>query len=185
MPKKVFNPDDFVVSESGNWNVASKFADFKIFKPLYFLDEYTNIAETGYTDFFEELAGVDSATPITIKRFRALQWLLSGLLLIIDNSYFAIKYEKDKNKFENYYKILEEMQKISKTLLIVKNNQKTKSQQYILKEEQFTVLFKQIMKIKREVNTILNKSHLIFTDKEDFDPIKFKEEIKRRMINKG
>ena len=42
-----------------------------------------------------------------------------------------------------------------------------------------------VSEIKADINLPLNKNHLIFVDKEEFDPAMFKKKLKDRIINKG
>ena len=51
--------------------------------------------------------------------------------------------------------------------------------------ELFEKVLKQILEIKSNINEPLNKNHLIFTDREEFDPSAFKKSLKDRMVNRG
>ena len=42
-----------------------------------------------------------------------------------------------------------------------------------------------IVEIKSLINIPLNNNHLIFTDKEEFDPHAYKNEMKKRMTERG
>ena len=61
--------DEAFVSETGNWNVASDYAKYKIMKPLLLADDYEIIATFGYSDLLEDLAGNYDLDYLKIKGF--------------------------------------------------------------------------------------------------------------------
>lgn len=182
MLKRNFELDDFNVSETGNWNVASNYADLKIMKPLMYADIYAEIAYFGTTDLFEELQ-LNTPNYDTLK-FKGFERLIRVLLTLIGNSYFAIKHNTDKELLTKFKTDLEHIESIKGKLIEIKTDFINKTQELSLTPDYYKVLGI-VLKIKDEINTPLNKSHLIFTDKEEFDPKAFKNAIKERMVNKG
>ncbi|KKL77847.1 hypothetical protein LCGC14_2030750, partial [marine sediment metagenome] len=52
-------------------------------------------------------------------------------------------------------------------------------------KEIYEKVLERVLEIKALINEPLNKNHLIFTDKKEFDPRAFKEGIKKRIIGQG
>jgi hypothetical protein len=171
------------ISETGNWNVAFEFVRFKIMKPLYNCDDYSRIATLGYTSLPEEL--INNNFSIDELKIKGFKWLLNELLLLIDNSLFAVKKPADREALEKYYIRLKEIKEITPSLYKnVRSEVKGTSEIKII-EEKYSNILDRVIEIKKLINIPLNKSHLIFTDREEFDPIAFKNKIKERMINEG
>ncbi len=183
MPQKDKNSGDYVISESGNWNVAAQFSKSKIMDPLDRCDVYENLARYGYSSMMEQLENYN--IPDNETRFIGLQRLIDELLRIYDNSSFAMK---KSGTGEQLKKLADDLERIKKILplcrTIIKNNV-NKTSRVKLDDEKFKTILAVASTIKRKILTPLNKNHLIFTDKEEFDPIAFKNRKKDRMINKG
>ena len=180
MPKKELS-DDFMISDYGNWNVASDYARLKIMKHLYFADEYETIATFGYTDFETELNAMESPDYLKIKGFTRL---IQSLCLIISNSKFAIK-GTSKTEIENYYKELIRYSKTMELFYTFKFNQVTKTRELKIIKEKYTKALERVIEIKSLINEPLNKYDLIFTHKEELDPKKLKDAIKKGLIEVG
>ncbi len=168
------------VSDYGNWNVASDYSRLKIMKQLYLADEYETIATFGFSDFFDELS---IAVDTDILKIRGFKRLIKSLMMVIDNSIFAIK----KNEKETLKKLRAELTRywnILPTLFKYKVNQKSRSRKLELNEE-YQKALERVIEIKAEINEPLNRYDLIFTHKEDFDPQKAKELIKKRLTEIG
>ena len=183
MPKK--EGDEYIISETGNWNVADQYTKNKIMRPLNLCDYYEDIANFGYESIAEELINYD-APPNDLIRIKALKRLISTLIRIVQNSKFALKKEGTKQEALKYKAQLEKLEKVIPKIIRLKVNQIKKTKSFIIKDH---TLFQQILDsvsiIKSKINEPLNKNHLIFTDKEEFDPKKFKENLKARMIGEG
>lgn len=179
MPKK--NLDEFVISDTGNWNVADKYSLFKIMKPLYYADLYADIAFFGSSDLFEEL----TITNINVDelKIKAFQRLIRTLLTLINNSIFACKREKDT--LEKLKVDLLNIEKILPNLYKTNFNAILKIKQLVIIPKYYNAALEAVLNIKSAINEPLNKNHLIFTDKEEFDPHAFKESIRSSIINKG
>ena len=179
MPKKDY--DDYMISETGNWNVADQYTKHKIMKPLNLCDYYEDIANFGYESIIDEIINYNSI-PNDIIKIKALYRLIKQLIRVIDNTKFALKKKGTKEEVLKYKKTL-------KTLIenfpriIIKSNQSGNLR--IRDYELFQNILDQVSEIKSKINEPLNANHLIFTDTEEFDPIAFKDRKKRRMEIEG
>ncbi len=183
MPKK--DGQDYVISETGNWNVADQYAKSKIMRPLNLCDYYEDIAVFGYESIAEELMEFQ-APPNDIIRIKAIKRLVRELIRLIENTKFALKVPGTKKKILKYKDSLDKIYKYLPNLTSVKRNNVQKTVTYAIKDPViFDEFLTQISLIKSKINEPLNKNHLIFTDKEEFDPKAFKESLKRRMIENG
>ena len=179
MPKKdAF--EDKIMSEYGNWNVASDYARLKIMKQLYLADEYEIIATFGFSELIDELTTTFSVDVLKIRGFKRL---IKSLLMVIDNSKFAIK-GSHKKIIEELRKELQRYWKIIPTLFNYKRNEKTKTKELRLVEKEYNKSIERVIEIKSEINEPLNRYDLIFTHKEEFDPkaakAKIMEDLKKR-----
>ncbi|GAG24821.1 unnamed protein product, partial [marine sediment metagenome] len=104
MPKSNFF-DESSISETGNWNVAADYSRLKIMKQLYLADEYEIISTFGFSDFLDEL---NAEVEIDILKIRGFKRLIKSLIMIINNSIFAIKKRAERpiNSFEKRIKPL-------------------------------------------------------------------------------
>lgn len=174
--------DDSFMSETGNWNVASDYAKLKIMKPLWLADEYELISIFGTSDFIDELELNISPDALKIKGF---QRLVTCLIMLIDNSIFAVKKDRGRPELEELKKELKKIDKIIPQLYFNRTNQIKKTKEVILKRDIYDVILNRVREIKAEINQPLNQNHLIFVDRKEFDPVDFKNMIKDRMINRG
>lgn len=180
MPKKDID-DSFILSEHGNWNVASDYSRLKIMKQLYLADEYETIATFGFIDILEE-----SNTDVNkdVLRLRGMKRLIKTLIMLIDNTIFAVK-SKEKEKLDGLRKELLRFWKVVPSLHEYKVNQKEKTRELKLKDNLFNDALERIIEIKSEINEPLNKYDLIFTHKEDFDIKKYKDQIMQGAVDRG
>jgi len=183
MAKKEYQ--DYMVSESGNWNVADTYVKKKIMKPLDRCDYYEDIAYFGYESIAEELVNYQ-APPNAVIQIKATIRLIKELIKLINNSKFALKVGKTRQEALKYKAQLKSILPIIYPLLKVTHNKIKHTSNYKINN---LLLFKdtleKISEIKSKINEPLNKNHLIFTDKEEFDPKKFKDNLKRRIKNQG
>lgn len=170
------------VSETGNWNVASDYSRLKIMKPLYMADDYETIATFGSSTLFEELEINYKTDILKIKAFRRL---LHTLIMLINNSKFAIKNDKDKKKLLAHRKNLERIEKIVPTLFKIKRNKINKTSDAFIDYDKYNAMLDIVVDIKAEINEYLNKHDLLFTDKEEYDPKKAKEEYFESLTKRG
>ncbi len=183
MPKR--DEDSYTISETGNWNVADQYTKNKIMKPLNLCDYYEDIATFGYELIIDELINYNMP-PNDIIRIKALRRLIKELIRVIDNSKFALKKAGTKEEILKYKKNLKDIMLIIPKVIRTSHNeiQGTKSIR-IKNYSLFDEIIEKVSNIKSKINEPLNKNHLIFVDKEEFDPKAFKENMKHRMIHKG
>ncbi len=183
MPKR--DGDDSIISELGNWNVADQYTKGKIMKPLNRCDYYEDIASFGYESIIDELINYD-AIPNDIIRYNGLKRLVRELIRLIDNAKFALKKAGTKQTALSYKNKLEKIQRNLYKLVKVQTNQIKKTKTLRIRNlVVFELYLSQVSKIKSKINEPLNANHLIFVDKEEFDPRKFKKNLKYRMVNEG
>lgn len=181
-PKK--DMDDYVISELGNWNVAARFSHVKIMIPMEKCEYYEDMAKFGYETVFDELLNYE-AIPDEIVKIVGLQRLNEELIKLASNAKFAMKKSGTKQTLEEYQKKLKVISTFIPSTYQTKFSQihKTKSTHII--PSRFEFIRNKILGIKEDMNDPLNKNHLIFTDKEEFNPHAFKERLKHRIVNKG
>lgn len=176
--------NESTISETGNWNVADTFAHKKIMDPLNNCDFYERIAIYGYDSLPEELMFLN--VPIDELRVKGLNRLINELIMLCKNCMFAMKKDKTKENLETLQKNLEIiLDKLFPLTYSIKTDQSNHTNFTKINKPIFDRVLQTVSKIKSEINTPLNRNHLIFTDKEEFDPRAFKDRIKDRMINKG
>lgn len=173
------------ISETGNWNVADQYSKLKIMRYLYLSDEYANIAKFGSANLIEEIESSLIEYPIDSLRLKGFRRLVDCLITLIDNCLFAIKNKKDKEELEGYNKELGRIYKIIKILFRPATNQRTKEYKETIIAERYDKILERVLEIKREINGPLNRSHLIFTDKEEFDPVAYKKEVFKQATTRG
>ena len=173
------------ISESGNWNVADSFSKVKIMRPLALCDYYEDIATFGHESIIDELINYNTP-PNDLIRIKALKRLIKELIKLIKNAKFALKIKGTKNQVLGYKEHLEKMLEKIPLLITSKYNSELDIREPAIKnEELFDSFIEKITDIKSKINEPLNKNHLIFTDKEEFDPRSFKKTLKDRMRNQG
>lgn len=173
----------YIQSESGNWNVADDFSKVKIMMPLAKCEFYEDIATFGYENFIEDL--INYNVPNEVARIKALERLIKELIKICKNCNFAMKKAGTESKLKLHEKNLTIIKKLIPITYVKRTNQANHTSQIIINEKNFEIILEKVITIKSDINEPLNKNHLIFVDKEVFDPKAFKEKLKERMINKG
>ncbi len=183
MPQK--EGGEYMISETGNWNVADQYAKSKIMRPLIRCEYYEDIAYFGYESIIEELANFQ-APPNDVIRIRAMKRLIKELIRVIDNAKFALKIGKTKETALEYKSYLLQLETTIPNIVRISKNRIQGTKQITIKNpEVFNEILNKISEIKSKINEPLNKNHLIFTDKEEFDASAFKKSLKERMIGKG
>jgi hypothetical protein len=154
-------------------------------KPLYLADEYEKIAKRGFTTLFEELVIPISDFDKDALKIKGFENLIDNLLLIIDNSSFAIKIKDDIENLNKAYEKIKDIEIIMPMLYDTVSNQKTGTTKIKIKEGEYYPILDVLSRLKRDINRYLNNANLIFINREQFDPHEFKRSIKERMINRG
>jgi hypothetical protein len=175
---------DYTISETGNWNVADSFSKVKVMRPLENCELYEDIATYGHDSFFGELIRFDM--PTDELKIMGLKRLTNELIRLCKNARFAMKKPGTKEQLKKYE---EKLRKIKNEILeftYAKTiNQVQGTSNLKIRKENFEKVLELLTEIKADINDPLNKNHLIFTDKEEFDPRAFKERIRQRIVNKG
>lgn len=182
MPKKAVG-DEYFVSETGNWNVASGFVEEKVMKPFIKVDIYEEMALYGYESILEELSNFEHIPKDYIKVV-GLKRLIRELIRLCKNTKFAMKTSGTESKLQEIEDRLYNIEEILPLTFEVSVNQIHRTSSVSINDN-FSKVLEEVLKLKSDINIPLNKNHLIFTDKQEFDPVAFKNRIKQRMINKG
>lgn len=173
--------EGYNVSELGNWNVASDYSRLKIMKPLDFADHYENIARFGYDTLIEQLENF--GIPLDTLKLIGFERLVNELIKLCGNVKFAMKVGKT----------LEEVQEIEKKLVRVRSLipmlskvvTKQRRRETVLNTEKYYKALDYLVELKAKLNEPLNKNHLIFTDKQEFDPKAYKKQIMEDARTRG
>ena len=183
MPKKDISTGEMIISDTGNWNVASDFARIKIMTPLAKCDYFEDIARFGSESIIEELMGFQIQDDLV--RYTGLKRLINELVKICKNSKFAMKKGNTKKTLEDYEKELKRIKNILHLLIRIRKDDVNKTKELIIIPEKFDKTLEIILEIKSSINIPLNQNHLIFTDREEFDLRAFKELKKKQMVDRG
>lgn len=183
MPKKDYSTGETIVSETGNWNVASDFSRVKIMIPLTKCEYFKDIATFGYEEIAEQL--METNVQNDLVRFTGLKRYINELLKICKNCKFAMKKGNTKKNLEDLEKKLDKIKKVINLLVNIRKNNVNHTKELIINNEKFDKVLEIVMEVESAINLPLNQNHLIFTDKEEFDPHAYKEQLKKRMIGKG
>ena len=173
--------EGYNVSETGNWNVASDFSRIKIMKPLDACDHYENIARFGYDMLIEQLENY--GIQLDTLKLIGFERLVNELLKICGNVKFAMKSGGTEKELKRIKGELEKVRKIIPVLSRTVTKMKKKS--VVLEKEKYYKVLDLVIGLKSKLNEPLNKNHLIFTNKEEFDPAKHKKDIIEGAKKKG
>ncbi len=183
MPKKDSTTGEPIISETGNWNVASDFARVKIMNPQSKCEYYEDIATFGYDTIIEEL--MNYSIPNDLVKFTGLKRLVRELIKLCKNTRFAMKRENTKGELDDYEKALKQIKTILPSLINIKRDHVNKTEELVIISEKYNKVLEIVLEIKASINIPLNKNHLIFTDREEFDPNVYKKLMKIRMQERG
>ncbi len=183
MPPKDPSTGEKMISETGNWNVASDFARIKIMNPMDKCEFYKDLAMFGYESIMEEL--IYYQIPNDVGRYKGLRRYIEELLKLCKNSKFAMKKQGTKDDLKNYEDKLKKIKDVLPSLVNVKNNQISKSMELKIISDKFDKVLEIVIQIESSIYFPLNQNHLIFTDKPEFDPHAYKKSMKERMTHRG
>ena len=172
--------DGYNVSDSGNWNVASDYSRLKIMKPLDFIDHYENIARFGYDTLMEEVANY--GVPLDSLKLIGFERMVNEMIKLIGNCRFAMKSGKTKELIDSFD---EKLKKIRSLIPMLSNKIKKQNGTIIKLNKNYYIMLDYVSEIKASINEPLNKNHLIFTDKEEFNPKAYKDQIIKDAISRG
>jgi len=183
MPKTDSSTGEMIISETGNWNVASDFARIKIMTPMAKCEYYKDIALFGYESVIDELMGYQIQNDLV--RFTGFKRLVNELLKVCKNSEFAMKKPKTKETLKGFEEQLKKIKKVFHLLVKIKKNDINKTKELEIIPEKFDKVLDIVIEIESAINVPLNQNHLIFTDKEEFNIRAFKEMQKTKMTERG
>ena len=183
MPKKDYSTGENIVSETGNWNVASDFSRVKIMIPLTKCEYFKDIATFGYEEIAEQIMGANVQNDLV--RFTGLKRYINELLKICKTCKFVMKKGNTKTTLKELEEKLEKIKKVINLLITVRKNNVNNTKELKIDNEKFDKVLGIVMEVESAINLPLNQNHLIFTDKEEFDPHAYKEQLKKRIIGKG
>ena len=173
--------EGYNVSDTGNWNVASDYSRLKIMKPLDYCDHYENIARFGYDTLIEQLENY--GIPLDNLKLIGFERLINELLKICGNVKFAMKSGGTDTELG---KIKEDLEKVREIIpVLFKTVVKMKKKTLILDAKKYYKTLDLVIELKAKLNEPLNKNHLIFTNKEEFDPKKYKDSILEGAKSRG
>jgi len=171
------------ISDTGNWNVAAEYSKLKVMRPLDFVDHYENIAKFGHDSILEQLENF--GYPVDVLKLTGLERLIQELLKLIGNVRFAMKKPRTKERLEELEEELLKILKVIPSLYKTVTNRRRKTKEIVLHKVKYEKVLKIVLKIKSKLNKPLNRNHLIFTDKETFDPQAYKEKIVESATTRG
>ena len=174
---------DFGDMERDNWNIADKYTTFVIFAHINNLNNYERIAKFGVGEFDQQFQVPEENKGQV--RINALRWFMNELEMLIRNTIFAIKYDKNKEQMEIFKKKIKDLRPFIQNIEQVQIDQRTSKRFVRVEEKSFSQIMNILVQIKEEVLPILNKSDLIFKHYDEFDPIKQKQEIIDELIRTG
>ncbi len=173
--------EGYNVSELGNWNVASDYSRLKIMRPLDYCDHYENIARFGYDTLIEQLENF--GIPLDTLKIIGFERLVNELIKLCGNSKFAMKVKGTDEELKELKIKLETIRGIIP--LLSKTIVKQRHKELILHKEKYYKTLDIVIEIKSNLNEPLNKNHLIFTDKKEFDPKAYKKQIMEDAKTRG
>jgi len=173
--------EGYNVSELGNWNVASDYSRLKIMKPLDFADHYENIARFGYDTLIEQLENF--GVPLDTLKLIGFERLVNELIKLCGNVKFAMKVGKTLKEIEEIETKLTRVRSLIPMLSRVVTKQRKR--ETILNTEKYYKVLDYVVSLKAKLNEPLNKNHLIFTNKEEFDPKAYKKQIMEDARTRG
>lgn len=167
--------------ETKAWNNAKNYAELKIMKFLILADDYETLATFGVNELMQEFQA--SKQERDLIKLRALYWLNSTLLTLVSNTTKLVKtkYRQEMKNYKLYlYKLKEVIEIFDEDSKIKKRDGKIV---YQIDEYKFSLILRLLSEIKENINDPLNKSELIYTSADDYDPVKIKEEIMNNLID--
>ena len=95
-----------------------------------------------------------------VLKIKGFERLVNCLIMLINNTLFAIKDKKGKPELIKYKEELERIDEVIPLLCKTITNQLKKTSKLTLKKEKYEKVLKRVRKIKAGINEPLNKNHL-------------------------
>lgn len=174
--------EGYNISDTGNWNVAAEYSKIKIMRPLEHIDHYENIAKFGSDTILEQLENYGQNLDLT--KITGFERLVNEMIKLINNSLFALKKAQTRKTMEDLKKKLNKIKEIIPSLYEKKTNHRNRTS-HIQLNKNYKIVLEEVLEIKSQINEPLNANHLIFTDKEEFDPKEYKRKIIEEATTRG
>jgi len=155
------------------WNVAQGYTSFKILKPLVELDKLVLMSIYG-AEAIEESLGLPEDMKIK-ARIEAIRRLADELSLIIENSSFACR--KEKEEIKKLRKRVADVNKVLKGIQKIDKDQRNRVSVVKINESHFSVCLSHLRDIKEKINIPLNNNSLIFQSSDEIDLDKLKQQF--------
>lgn len=166
---------DISLSSTYNaWNVASGYSYTKILKILVLCDDYIRIAEFGCINIDDMF--MRTPDMIAGERVVAIKRLCSELIMLIENTYFAVRKEH-KAKLDIFRTRLRKIRAFLPKIETRRFDARVNKYMTNINEEHFMNCLEDMRDIKEAMMTPLNSSGFIFPESEEVDIDKIKQEI--------
>lgn len=171
------------ISETGNFNIAKGYAFGMIYEPIKKMNYYYELAKFGTDDIVESFL----TTPEMKDKCRieAMQRFIHSAKILISNTMFALKNEKDKENLNEIRKAFDSIEKMLPLIELKTFNQRDKRVYSRIDEVQFNKIYPICYKLKEEVVKPLNRNDLIFINPEEFDPDEYLRQWEEDYVNSG
>ena len=163
-----------IVEEIKNWNSAASYAFFKIMTPLAKVDEYERVARFGFVELYNELAEANNNNVDWI-RFKGFERMVSELILLCDNTEFAMNKGNSKaqlRKIRDKLKLIRKAMHLFGSYKLI-NNRRV----FVLDHKRYDKALDLVCELKTRLNEPLNMNDLIFKYSEKFDAKEYKEKL--------
>lgn len=172
-----------VVSETGNWNVAKSFSEYKVMKPLAEISRYFIMARFGVENVEDNYNLPEEI--LTFNRIEGLKHVHYRLIRVINDNKFAIKVKRDKIKMEELSKVLYAINPMLNEIALTITNQRDNKRSIQINEEKFNMIFHLLETINTDLMECMNNSDLIYNSVEETDPDEILRKIQEDIINAG
>lgn len=167
--------------ESGNWNNAKNYSEM-LFGMIRLCEEYDEIAVFGTGSLMEDFT-VSEDNKVR-ARIQAIKRLYFQIDQIIDASYFAIRKADDKKEMKELKEYLVKLKPNLNKCFVRRSDLNKRSYDLII-EDKFDRFLEILRKIKAKIKEPLTRADLIYTNPEEYDPDKLKQEIMEDLTNSG
>jgi len=154
------------------WNVASGYTLYKILTPLIEMDKLVKISIYG-----TETIEASQVTPPEVKigaRIEAIKRLVDSILMVIENSKFALK-KDNKINLEQLELRTRAVSQVTDAICTKTYDARNNYEELTINEIHFKTCLDELRKIKQELSTPLIT--LIFPSSEEIDLAHIKEQL--------
>ena len=165
--------------ESSVWNDARNYVGGKIHVWLMKIDNYEELATFGFKEIDQDIL-INNSILQSTARLKAMKRLIHAIQTLIRNTKFAV----DTIGRELFDTHRERLKKIEKSLFKLKIEKKrgNKIIELSIEEVLFEKMMDELNSIIDDINIKLNKAGLIFSQFEELDLDKLKENLEKEFI---